>query len=478
MDIFGALGVGSGLDTAKLVKDLVAAQRAPFEKRLEDRAARVEARISALGQFRTALDALNRALAQRIADGAVSAVATVSDPTILAVRLDPGVTLASQAIRVRALAAPQTLASAPVADPAAAVGQGTLTVRFGTVAGTGPATGFVAGSLPDLTVTVGPGNDSLTGLRDAFNDAAAQAGAPLQAQILTDSEGSRLVLRGAFGAASGFLVEASGDPGLEAYAFAVGSGGLSRTAVAADAEVVLDGVTLRRPTNSIADLVPGARLTLLRAAPDTPVLLSAERSAGEMAGVVRDLAVALSELLGIGRELTRGGSAGENPGALAANATARGVLAGLGTLTTRPLIPAEGSAPRTLAELGLTTTREGALRVNEARLGAAVRDHPAAVERLIRALVEPASLTSPGGPLRQLATQLAEAVSGRLGAPTALARERQDIARERLLLEERMTRLAQSLTRQFQLVDLRVGQAREIGSALKLQIDLWRRNDR
>jgi flagellar hook-associated protein 2 len=477
MDIFGALGAGSGLDTATLVRDLVAAQRAPLQQLLDDRQARVEAKVSALGQFRSALDALNGALTQRISDGAVSATPTVSDPSILAVRLDPGVTLPSQAVRVKTLAAIQTLASAPVADPSAVVGQGTLTFRFGTVAGTAAATGFTAGAVPDLAVTIGAANDSLTGLRDAINDAAAQAGAPVQAQILADSDGSRLVLRGAFGAASGFTVEASGAPGLQAYAFTVGGGSLNRTAVATDAEVILDGVTLKRPSNNVSDLIPGARLTLLKAAPDTAVTIAAERSTAEMAQVVRDVAGALSELVGIGRELSRGAGSAASAGALVADSTTRRVIQGLGSLTTRPLIAANGTAPRTLAELGITTTREGSISVNEGRLQAAVRDHPAAVESIVRALGEAPSFGSAGSPLRQMATQLAEAQAGRLGQPTALQRESQDIARQRLQLDDRMTRLQTNLTRQFQLVDVAVGQSRAIESSLKLQIDIWRNND-
>jgi hypothetical protein len=71
--------------------------------------------------------------------------------------------------------------------------------------------------------------------------------------------------------------------------------------------------------------------------------------------------------------------------------------------------------------------------------------------------------------------QLRDAVQGRLGQPGALQREAQDIARQRQQLDQRMARTEASLVRQFQLLDTRVGESRTIEAALKLQIDLWRR---
>lgn len=473
MSIVRSLGAGSGLDSAALVQALVRAQREPVEKLLDQRAARVEARISGLGQFRAALDALNNALGQRVASGSLGPIATVSDPSILSFRTDPGVTLAPRSIRVLALAASQILSSAPVADPQAPIGEGSLTIRFGVVAGTGPAEGFTAGSLPDLQVAIGPDRVGLAGIRDAINDAAAQGSAPVRAELVADAGGTRLVLRGDPGAAIGFIVEATGDPALAAFQFAPGAAGLQRSAVSADAELMLDGLPVRRATNEIADLLPGARLTLLRAQPDAAVSVAADRLPSELAQVVRDMAGALNELVAIGRDLTRGAAGGGTAGALVADSTARRVVQGLAGLTTRPVVAGEG--PTSLAAIGVTTSREGVISVNEAILAKAVADDPAAVERIIRALAEPAGFFSAGSPLRQLGSQLTTALQGRAGQPGALQRESQDIARQRLLLDQRMSRAETGLVRQFQQLDSRVGEFRSIEAALKLQIDLWRR---
>lgn len=473
MSIVRSLGAGSGLDSAALVQALVQAQREPIQKLLDQRAARVEARISGLGQFRAALDALNNALSQRVASGSLAPAPRVSDPSVLSLRLDPGVTLAARPIEVLSLANAQVLTSNTVADPSAPVGEGQLLIRFGRVPGQAEPEGFEAGSVPDLVVGIGPDRIGIAGIRDAINDAAAQAGAPLRAELVTDPAGTRLVLRGDAGAANGFLVEASGDAGLQAFAFTEGSSGLARSVAASDAELRLDGLTIRRNSNEIADLLPGVRLSLLRAAPGTVVTVQADRSTAELSQVVRDVAGALNEMIAIGRELTRTGVGGGSPGALVADSTARRVVQGLSSLTTRSLV--SGAGPNSLAALGVTTTREGTLTVNEGVLAQAVTDHPAAVEAIIGALAAPAGLFTAGSPLRQMGQQLRDAVQGRLGQPGALQREAQDIARQRQQLDQRMARTEASLVRQFQLLDTRVGESRTIEAALKLQIDLWRR---
>lgn len=475
-NILTSLNAGSGIDVKALTDSLVEAERAPRLALLEAREARATARISAMGQFRSALDALVGALDSRVSSGALSGIPAVSDPSLLSLRVDPGATLARQTLEVRQLARGQTLASAPVADPAAAVGQGSLTLRFGRVGGSAEATGFTAGTLPDLVVTIGPGDDSLTGLRNAINDAAAVAGAPVQAQLVTDSQGTRLLLRGGLGESSGFTVTAAGAAGLQAYAFAPGSTGLSRTQTAADALVSVDGLELRRPSNAISDLLPGARLALLKAAPGTLVSLEAARDPTELAQAVRDVAGALNELAALGRELSGARPATGSAGALVADSATRRVLQGLGALPSRALLPAGTSGPVRLNEIGLTLDRNGNFQVDEARLARAVAETPAAVEGLVTALNARGGPGSPAGPLRQLAASFREAAQGSFGQPTALAREQQAIARERAALDLKTARTRETYTRQFAALDRAVGQSRALQSFLSQQVDLWTRS--
>ncbi len=476
-NILTSLNAGSGIDVKALVGQLVAAERAPRQALLDDRQARVTSRISALGQFRSALDALVGALDTRVSSGSLSGIPTVSDPSILTYRVDPGTVIARQQLEVRQLARGQTLASAAVTDAAAPIGQGTLTLRFGAVAGTTDATGFTAGTVPDLVVTIAPGDDSLTGLRNAINDAAAAANAPVQAQIVTDSNGSRLLLRGSLGESAGFTIEAD-TPALAAFAFAQGSvGGLARTQTATDALVAIDGVELRRATNAINDLVPGARLALARAAPGTLVTIEAQRDRGELAQAVRDVAGALNELAALGRELSGGLSATGSAGALVSDSATRRALQALGALPSRQLVTPLGGAPSRLNEIGLTLDRNGNFIIDGARLSRAVEAHPEAVEKLITALNTRSNPGAPAGPLRQLADSFRLAAQGSAGQPTALQREQAAIARDRTALDARITRTQETYTRQFAVLDRAVGQSRALQDFLKQQIDIWTKSN-
>lgn len=473
-NIVNSLNAGSGIDVKALTDGLVAAERDPRQKLLDKRQARVDSRISAIAQFRSGIDGVVSALDTRIRSGALSGIPAVSDPSVLGMTVTPGTTVARQQIEVRALAQGQTLSSAAISDAAAPVGEGTLTFRFGTVAGTGAATGFTAGTAANLVVTIDASRNSLGGLRDAINNAAAQAGATIEARILTDASGARLQLRGTSGEASGFVVETTGDPLLARFAFGGGTtGGLDRTQAAADARIAIDGLELRRPTNRVTDLVAGATLTLARAAPGQPVAIEARRDPAKLGESIRDLAQTLNELGAFGRELSASPAAGGSVGALVSDSTTRRVLQQLGGLTSVELIPAAGSAPTRLADLGLSVDRNGNFLVDEVRLAKATSEQPAAVAAMITALNARVSATTAGGPLRQMAQLFRTAADGSPGQPSALQREVRAISAERAALDARMERLRDSYTRQFTQLDLAVGQSRQLRTYLQQQIDLW-----
>jgi flagellar hook-associated protein 2 len=477
-NIVNSLNAGSGIDVKALTDSLVAAERDPRVKQLDERQARVDSRISALAQFRSGLDGVVSALDTRIRSGALSGIPSVSDTSVLGLSITPGTTVRRQQIEVRALAQGQTLSSAPIADAAAPVGEGTLTIRFGSVGGTGAATAFTAGTAAALTVTIGPDRDSLTGLRDAINDAAVQAGIALEARILSDGSGARLQILGASGEAGGFVVETGGAASLGRFAFGVGvTGGMERSQAAADARIAVDGLELRRPGNRIADLVAGATLTLTKAAPGQLVTIEAQRDPAELAQSVRDVAQTFNELRAFGRELSATGVGGGSVGALVSDSTTRRVLQRLGGITSEALIPANGAQPTRLADLGLSVDRNGSFVVDEARLARATRESPAAVEAMITALTRRETFTTPGGPLRQMAQQLRSA-EGSASQPSALQREARAISADRAALDARMARLRDSYTRQFTALDVAVGQSRQLRTYLQQQIDLWtNRND-
>lgn len=452
VSIANTLGVGSGVDTTALIDALVSADRAPRDAALKVRGDRAAARQTGLGQIGSALDALVAAMASRTRGGALGPLPGSSDTGVISARATAGATRSLQptSIEVRALAGGQSLVSAALASAAAPVGQGTLTLTLGRVTPDGEGFTF-AGAAAGTEIAIGPGNDSLAGLAAAVN--AAQTS--VRASIVDDGTGARLSLKGPTGAASGFILTASGDSGLDRFVHAPAVSAMTIAATARDADLRVDGIAVTRPANSIADLIPGVRIDLVRAAPGTTVTVAATRDTAGLASAVSDLADALNALHDLNATLTRGASGGEAAGALAGDATVRGLQRQLSGLT----VGAGG-----LSSVGVTTQRSGQVTVDTARLAKALESDPDGVEALL------VRLTAPGGAL--------VAARGSLGggATDRLVRERRGIATEQAAQEARSAALRTQLTRQYAAMERAVGGFKATQSYLDQQIKAWNRD--
>ncbi|TRW14086.1 flagellar filament capping protein FliD [Glacieibacterium frigidum] len=450
--IANTLGVGSGVDTTALIDALVSADRAPRDAALKVRGDRAAARQAGLGQIGSALDALVAAMASRTRGGALGPLPGSSDTGVITARATAGATrnLQPTSIEVRALAGGQSLVSAALASAAAPVGQGTLSLTLGRMTPDGDGFTF-AGVAAGTEIVIGPGDDSLTGLAAAINRAQTS----VRASIVDDGSGARLSLKGPTGAASAFILTASGDPGLDRFVHAPAASAMTVAATARDADLRVDGIAVTRPTNSVADLIPGVRLDLVRAAAGTAVTVAATRDTGGLASAVGDLADALNALHDLNATLTRGASNGEAAGALAGDATVRGLQRQLSGLT----VGAGG-----LASVGLTTQRSGQVSVDTARLAKALEADPDGVEALL------VRLTAPGGALVGALGALGS------GATDRLAREQRGIANEQAAQETRSAALRTQLTRQYAAMERAVGGFKATQSYLDQQIKAWNRD--
>ncbi len=362
--ILQALGSGSGIDVNGLVNQLAEAQKAPQQALLDQRQAVNGARVSALGQMANAIDGFAAALRSLLDSGSLYSQPAVSDTGIFTATAMAGSRIGnlSASITVSQVATAQTLVSAPIADRAQPVGEGTLTIVTG------------AGS---FDVVIDATNDSLDGLAQAIN----QAGAGLTASIVTDPSGARLVVKGRTGAANEFTIAASGAAGLARFAYDPDlPGGLERKVAAQDAIVSLDGIEVRRDTNSFSDLIPGVRIELKKAAPDVAVSVGVTRPAAAIQQAVSDFVGAYNELQSMIAAVTRPDADG-NPGALRGDIGIRQMQRQLAALTTT-VLSSEGNGPHTLAEIGVRTNRDGTLSVDQTVLANALATNPDAVEAM------------------------------------------------------------------------------------------------
>lgn len=361
-----SLGIGSGLDIKSLVDGLAEAERAPKEALIKRREELNAARISTLAEVAGSIDNFASALSTLIGGGSLFSQPSVSDPSILSATTMAGkrIDTLSAELEVLQLAKAQTLQSASLADASSAIGQGDLTLTTG------------SGS---VTITIDASNDSLTGLAAAIN--AKNAG--VAASIVTDSNGARLVLKGAAGEANAFTlaVPAGTATGLERFAYGPGvTGGMTQAQAAQDAVVKLDGVEVRRSSNSFNDLIPGVQIDLKRALPGTPVSLGVTRPTAAIEQTMGDFVAAYNELAGLLAKATAAGQNGKGGGPLRGDVSVREMQRQLAQLPSM-VLASQGSI-KTLAEIGVGTNRDGTLSLNTGRLKTALATDPRAVEAL------------------------------------------------------------------------------------------------
>ncbi|UZK68872.1 flagellar filament capping protein FliD [Sphingomonas sp. S1-29] len=463
--IANTLGTGSGIDIGALVGGLVDAQFANKTATLDRRDTALAAQISAAADLKNAISGFSSALAALARNGSLSTQPTSSDSSVLKASTLSGATPGAidATIEVRQIALAQASNSAPRADRTAAIGTGTLTLTFGSATVVdGAMTGFTAGPGAAIDIAIDAANSSLDGIAAAIN----AKGAGITASILSDAAGSRLILKGATGDSQAFTLTAD-TPELAALDVGVGKTGTTIGTAAQDAIVAVDGVTLRRASNSISNIIEGVRLDLVSAKPGTSVRLGTQAPAAGLTQAVEDFVATFNELQNILRTAT-------DPmgGALRSDSAASALQRSLRQLVTAPLTTggAAGS-PSTLAQIGVGTQRDGSLQVDAAVLARAMASDPGAIEAMF------ASGSGLPAALSAVATAATSRTTG-LGASEARYTAQQgELADQRLDIAEASEQLRTRMTQQFASMDAKVAAYKSQQDFLTQQIDAWNSQD-
>lgn len=467
-----ALGGGSGVDMVKLAQDLAEARFMAQKGQLESRSDLLEARISAASTLKNQLSQLSSALGDRIRNGDLAPTATVANSGVAkATVLAGGTATGSYTLEVNNLAAAQTVASRAYGAATDLVGEGQLTITFGTIAN-GPIT--PDGAHPAVTIDV-----SAT---DTLADVATKiraSGSGLNAYVAVTADGPKLVIKGADGAVNAFEITASGAsasggtpaPGnIDYLAWDYASDAGRRTATAIDADFLFDGVPMTSASNTVTGLPGALSLMLTGTNPNAPTVISFADKSSQITAVMGDFVTALNDIAASINELAdpESGELGSDPGARAL----KRALAGLTTATVMP--GAATGEPSTLADLGLAVNRDGTFRLDSARLQSTLTSNPTAaaamfttglfgvystIDTLSRAASTRSDPSSLGGSIERYTSQIE-----RLDERMAKVAEQQD-------------RLREQLTREFTWADRTVSASQSTLSFIKNQIAAWNAQD-
>ncbi|OAI06601.1 flagellar filament capping protein FliD [Methylomonas methanica] len=458
MSIVSSTGIGSGIDINSLVTQLVAADGQPALNAIQRQEDSVNTRLSGIGSLKSALSDFQTAV-NKLKDGNLFKThkAASADESILKVAAGAGSVAGSYALEVTQLAKAQKSISAEFASSAATVGTGSLTIA--TTAGV------------SFNVTVGSSNNTLTGIRDAINNASGNTSVTASIVNVDNSTGtgtiSKLVLTAKnSGLANAFTVTGSDDDGNNTDTSGLSqvfSSNLSAQATAADAIIKVDGQTATRSTNSITDVVQGLTLDLKSAQVGTKVNVDVSLDNEAINKTLTSFVTAYNKLHTTAKDLGKygGGSSGSSSGngALIGDATLRYVNSQIRQDSTNPVSSATGNY-NSLAMIGVKIDKDGVMSLDSTQLNTALSASLQSVSDVFsssdgvatRLYSKLDNLLQSGGPLDSQQTSLKKQLS-------TLGDRRADV-------QIRLDNLQKTLQKQFTAMDVTVGKFKSTGSFL------------
>src|SRR5271166_6360218 len=255
------------------------------------------------------------------------------------------------------------------------------------------------------------------------------------ANVVTDTNGSRLVLVSKTSGATGNLTVTS-----SALNFTQGTAGV-------DAQLNVDGVPIDSSTNTVTTALPGVTLNLASGAPNTPVTISVGADTNQATQTINNFVSAYNTVINdINSQFAVDSNAQEGP--LAGNS-------GLRSLQSQLLSAISYSVSGTgqyvnLQSMGLEMQDNGTLQVNSQVFNDAINNHYQDFQNFFQSL-------SPRGFGNFFGTQITQMTDPTLGpfalAVTGLQQTNQSLTSDINDFEARMTSLQQQLTQQYSAVN-------------------------
>ena len=409
-----AAGVGSGIDIENILSQLNEIERQPVNA-LNRRRDALAVELSAYGTVKGALSSLEtaaEALANSDKFGAY--VASSSDEDVFTAVASGGKTGASLDVEVLALASTHRLASTAFSSADAAVGTGTLSFSSGE---------------NSFDITVDGTNNTVTGLRDAINDAPENTS--VSASIINVDGGTRLVLTAKNSGTNGQInVNSSGGlPTENGSAF-------TEVSAPSDASLIVHGFTVTSSSNTVSDVIEGVTLELTGLGTAT---MNSSRDTSSLRASVDNFVSSYNSMAQTLTNLSQSELQGD---ALPRGIDSRMREAFLGD------IDLGNEASTTALDLGFTFDRYGTLSIDETKFNDAL---DAGVEQYVTAFARPET---------GLATRFTDLVQEYTGAGGIIdGREdgvdtrRSSIDDQIERLEYRIDRTNQRLRRQYTAMD-------------------------
>ena len=453
------ISTGGAIDVNGIVSSLMDIERQPLE-RLEQRASGLRSTISEFGRLQSAMDKLQTAADEltrretfRAANGASS------NEDAVGISAAAGALQGNFAIKVNELASYQTIVSQEQDSADSVIGGGTLTIQFGTNDG-----GFTPNPDRDpIDISIAAGS-TLAEVSAAINSADAGIGASL----VTDADGTRLMLRSSeSGKEQAFSLTGATDGTGEGFSLAdlsyspgQAAGTVQATQDAANAQFELNGLALESATNRPEGILENVTLTLKQktdTAIDVEVVSDSEAIREKVDGFIEaynELNSLIRTQTGYNAETQTAGPLQGNRMVLLAQTKIREVVTGqLEGVQSTPGPDGEETTPLTrLTDIGIELSRDGSLSLNESRF----ETNGGNLTRVGNLFSATGDENTDDGFARQLDTVLGNllGIDGAVsGATDTLRAREQDLEDQQERFERRLTEIESRLVRQYSSLD-------------------------
>lgn len=392
-------GIGSNIDVNGIVQKLMSVEQQPLTL-LDQQETSYKSKVSALGTIKSSLSSFQTAVQGLSSSSAFQkSTVTAADPSIATGSGGTSAATGSYSLEVTKLAQAQKLAAAGQADTTTAFSTGTITFDFGTISGgtfdpaSGKYTGasFTSNGSGTKTVTIDSSNNTLTGIRDAINN----ANIGVTASIVNDGSNApyRLVLTdNSTGKANSMKISVS-DPGtlqdLLQHDPSNDTGqALTETISAQNANLTIDGIAITTASNTVTDAIPGVTLNLLKTNTGSPTVLNVAHDASSITTAINQFVSAYNQLRNNITKLTAYDATNKQASALTGDATVRSIQFQMDSLLAAPITTTTNAFTQ-LSDIGVSKQKDGTLSVDSTKLQNAITNNFSSIAGLFAAVGKP-----------------------------------------------------------------------------------------
>lgn len=364
MASISSLGIGSDLLNNELLDNIINAEKAAGELRLDTQEQSIEAKLSAYGDIQSKLFDFSESIVKLAdSDNAGATKATSSDETLLTASATTSAPSGIYDVEVQATAKAHSLVSKSYTSTSDLVGAGELTFRFGTMTYSG-ATIDTFTANPDTasqSITTST-STTLSQLRDLINDADFG----VKASLINDGTGYVLQMTseetGLDNSMEIVAKDATGalaTSGIAAFAFNKNQDtpvtNMSKTQNGQDAIVVVNGLSVTRSTNEVTELIDGVTLNLKSADIGSNISVEVGADVTAISDNIQEMIDSYNEFQTLYKDLTKFNETDSIGSLLLGDSTLRNINSQIRNIMVSTVEGITGTNFRSFSELGIFT---------------------------------------------------------------------------------------------------------------------------